>query len=215
MGSIFEQVFGGQASGFGSRATAGRQHARARSRPKKGANIDVDLAIDFLDAIRGATPNVRINRGGQGQTIEVTVPAGTENGTKLRLRGKGHPSESGEHPGDLIFTVRVGAHPLFRRDGLDVILELPLSIAEATLGAEISVPTPHAKVELTIPAGSASGQRLRVKGHGVRTKDTKGDFIALLKIVPPLELSDEDRAAIEAMRERLVNPRTGPGWEKN
>ncbi|CAE7155278.1 lcfB [Symbiodinium necroappetens] len=208
VGSIFEQVFGGQASGFGARATAGRQHARARSRPRKGEDINADLDIGFMDAVKGATPSVRIKRGGQTQTIEVTVPAGIEEGAKLRLRGKGHPSASGEQPGDLIFTVKIGKHPLFRRDGLDVLLDLPLTIAEAALGAEISVPTPHARVELTIPAGSASGQRLRVKGHGIKAKERSGDFFAVLKVVAPKELSEGDRAALEAMRERLPNPST-------
>ena len=213
MGSIFEQVFGGQASGFGRRATTGRSHARARSRPSKGQDITTDLAISFMDAVRGATPSVRIKRGGQTQTIEVTVQPGVEEGAKLRLRGKGHPSASGGQPGDLIFTVRIGSHPLFRREGLNVLLDLPLTIAEATLGAEISVPTPHASVELTIPPGSTGGQRLRVKGHGIRAKEKSGDFIAVLRVVTPKELSDEDRAALESMRERLPDPRAGSEWE--
>jgi DnaJ-class molecular chaperone len=168
--------------------------------------------ISFMDSVKGATPTQAVNRGGKIERLEVTVPPGVEEGAKLRLRGKGHPSPNGGQAGDLIFTVKIGKHPLFRREGLNVLLDLPLTIAEAALGAEISVPTPHAKVELTIPAGSSGGQRLRVKGHGVRGRETSGDFIAVLKIVAPKELSDEDRAALESMRDRLPNPRTAPEW---
>lgn len=217
LGSIFEEIFGaGSARPSSAGGSPFGSHARARSRASKGRDIDAEITIGFLDAVRGGTHTLRIQRGGSTQSIEVTIPAGITDGTKLRVRGSGSPSAGGSGAGDLILAVRVGAHPLFRREGekqLDLALDLPLTIAEAALGATITVPTPTKAVELTIPPGSSSGQRLRVRGLGVKTSagDT-GDFYAVLRIVAPKELSPEDHAALAAMRSRLPNPRSAAEW---
>ena len=179
-----------------------------------------------MTAVRGGTESVRVQRGGSSQTIDITVPPGIEDGKKLRVRGAGHPARGGRTTGaagDLIATVHIGKHPHFRRDDgkpLDVLIDLPLTIAEATLGTTVNVPLLRGSVDLTVPPGAQSGQRLRVRGHGIRdtTKAAKkggtpptGDFYAVIKIVTPTpqELSDADRQAIEQLRDRLPSPRDG------
>lgn len=218
IGSIFEEIFGvsGSRGGFGVRSpydTASASHARARSKPFKGRDIEHDVTVSFEEAIRGGTQSIKVLRGGTTQTIEVTIPAGVAEGAKLRVRGAGAPSTGGGSPGDLILNIRIRPDEVFRREGQDLILDLPLTITEATLGATVNVPTLDKRVSLKVPAGTQSGQRLRVKGHGVRTADGKaGDLYAVVKIVPPKQLSGEDRAALERMGERLPRVRTGPQW---
>lgn len=228
IGSIFEEVFGvGGRSGAGGSPFGGRGRAgaRARSRPMRGEDITTDLHITFMTAVKGGTESVRVQRGGASQTIDITVPPGIEDGKKLRVRGAGHPPRGGATTGtagDLIATVHIGKHPHFRRDPskpLDVLIDLPLTISEATLGTTVNVPLLKGSVDLTVPAGSSSGQRLRVKGHGIcdTTKAAKrggtpptGDFFAVIKIVTPKleQLSAADRRLLEEIADRLPNPRT-------
>src|SRR5690606_31898090 len=150
------------------------------------------------------------------QTIDIVVPPGIEDGKKLRVRGAGHPSRGGTTTGgagDLIATVHIGKHPYFRRDPakpLDILIDLPLTIAEATLGTTINVPLLKGSVDLTVPPGCVSGQRLRIRGHGIcdTTKAAKqggtprtGDFYAIVKIVAPRpeELGEADLALIREL----------------
>ncbi|HVZ93924.1 MAG TPA: DnaJ C-terminal domain-containing protein [Phycisphaerales bacterium] len=212
VGSIFEEIFGaapGRASGspFGSQA-------RAKSRASRGRDLEAEVHVSFMESIRGGKQSLRVQRGGTTQTIEVTIPAGVTDGAKLRVRGSGAVSPSGSAAGDLILTVRVGAHPLFRREGeLDIALDLPLTIAEAALGATVTVPTPTKPVELTIQPGASSGQRLRIRGMGVSIPGGKtGDFYAVIRIVAPKELSPDDREALKRIADHLPNPRAGNDW---
>lgn len=232
IGSIFEEVFGvggRSASGSpfsGAPGARGRGGARAHSRPSRGEDITVDLNITFMTAVKGGTESVRVQRGGVSQTIDIVVPPGIEDGKKLRVRGAGHPSRGAATTGgagDLIATVRIGQHPYFRRDPvkpLDILIDLPLTIVEATLGTTVNVPLLKGSVDLTIPSGCASGQRLRVRGHGIcdTTKAAKlggtpptGDFYAVVKIVAPKpeQLTAEDMSLLGEMAHRLPNPRSG------
>lgn len=206
LSDIFSEMFGG-GGGFGA-------GAQARSRSSRGRDIHVERLIPFETAISGGRESVRVGRGGAMQTIDVKIHKGVADGARLRVRGAGEPSASGAQPGDLILTIRVGKHPIFERHGLDVNLELPITIAEAALGATVTAPTPKGdRVELKVPPGSSSGAKLRLRGRGVETEDgVKGDLYAVIKIVAPKELSPEDRAALESMSERLDSPRTGPYW---
>lgn len=208
--SVFEEIFGragGGAGPFGGQA-------RARSRPTRGRDIQQDISIDFMLAVRGGTQSLRVRRGGATQTIEVTIPAGTAEGAKLRMRGAGAPSPNGGPPGDLILLVHIEPHPWFRRDGRDVLIDLPLSISEATLGATISVPTLSGRAEVTVPAGSSSGQRLRLRGQGLTSDDGQtGDLYVVIKIVPPKDLSEAEKSALRAIGEKRPSPRAGPAWE--
>ncbi|MGP1346686.1 MAG: DnaJ C-terminal domain-containing protein [Phycisphaerales bacterium] len=221
LSSIFEEM-------FGTAGPAGRTGGRARGGGGSGVgsagrDIALDLEVSFEKAALGGTESIRVRRGGKMQTIEVTVPKGVSDGQKLRIAGAGSPSVGAGRSGDLILTVKVGAHPVFRREGLDVVLDLPLSIAEATLGAEVTVPTVRmgegggrTRVSVRVPAGVSSGQQLRVRGQGIEDeKGAVGDLRAVVKIVPPRgEMLDEaDRAALKKIGEKMGSVRRGGVWE--
>ncbi|NBP52282.1 MAG: hypothetical protein EBU70_14090, partial [Actinobacteria bacterium] len=115
--------------------------------------------------------------------------------------------------GDLIVTIRVSPHPWLRREGDDLVMELPVTIAEAALGASVRVPLLDGSVQLKVPAGVRSGQRLRVKGKGIHpSKGTPGDFLAAVMIEAPKSLDADGRRLVEELAPRLANPRTGPQW---
>ncbi len=225
--SMFETFFGNRGAGpFGGRATHGPR-GRATRRPTKGRDATAEVRIAFDTAVKGGKQTLRVTTSdGRGKSIEVTIPAGIADGAKLRVRGEGEGG-SGGGAGDLILTVRVEAHPVWRRgrpdgkgaegggvEGLDLTLDLPLTIAEATLGASVPVPTPEGSVALTVPPGTSSGARLRLRGRGIKAHGQTGDLYAVAKIVAPKpdDLNDADRAAIEALGERLASPRQGVGW---
>lgn len=208
-GSIFEEIFGGRTDPFGGGFGGG---PKARAKPARGRDIEHELVLEFMEAVRGGSKSIRVSRGSVTQTIELTIPPGVAEGTKLRMRGAGMASMGRAPAGDLIVTVHIAPHELYRREGLDVILELPLTIAEAALGAQISVPTLVGRAEVTIPAGTSSGQRLRLRGQGIRTEKGTGDLLIAAKVVVPKELSEGDREALRAIGEHLPKPRTGPNW---
>jgi DnaJ-class molecular chaperone len=189
---MFEQIFGGMGGGA---------RARGRSRgPSKGQDRHAEITVPFQVSILGGRHGI----GGGDQAIDVQIPAGIEDGAQLRVRGQGEPGNNGGPAGDLIVTVQVAAHPDFRRDGDDVLRDVHISIADAALGAKIDVPLLKGTVTLTIPPGTGSGKRLRVRGQGVRrAAGPSGDFLAVIQIDAPQHLDDEDRAALEAMRGRL------------
>jgi len=208
--SIFEEFFGARRSGFGGEGF----HERVRARPQRGRDLRVQTTVSFYTAAHGGVESLSLKRGGAQQTIEVKIPRGIADGATLRIAGKGEPGRNGGPPGDLLLTVRVAPHPLFRRDGLDVSLDLPLTIAEAALGATVSVPTPLGeRVELKVPAGTSSGAKLRLRGKGLEdAQGRRGDLYAVVKIVAPKQLDEEDRQALERLGRKLPNPRTGAGW---
>lgn len=212
LSDLFDEVFGGG----GPRSPFGSSAPRTSSRAAQGRDLESDIMIGFMDAVHGGTQTVRLEQRGTTKSIEVTIPAGIADGARLRVRAAGQPGSRGAPPGDLILTVRIGAHPYYRREGernLDLAMDLPLTIAEAALGAVITVPTPTKPVELTVPAGSSSGQKLRIRGLGIRAADgVTGDFYAVVKIVSPKDLTAADRTLLKELGERLPSPRTGPEW---
>jgi molecular chaperone DnaJ len=133
----------------------------------------------------------------QTRTITVRVPAGVRDGAKLRIRGKGSPGSRGGAAGDLFVTVRVGAHPLFGRNGDDLTLTVPISIAEAALGATVRVPTLDGAVAVKVPAGTPSGRTLRVRGRGIARRVGHGDLLVTIEVAVPQRLSGEAKAALE------------------
>ena len=151
------------------------------SEPQKGQDVSYNVDIDFLDAAKGTEQQIYLNN----KNVNVKIPAGTKDGQTLRLKGLGYPSTSGGVSGDALITIKVGEHPYFKLDGLNVLLELPISMKEAVLGAKVTVPTLNGKVKVTIPPYSSSGEKLRLKGKGVVTDKTQGDEIIILKIVAP------------------------------
>lgn len=208
VGDIFESIFGGAAAGggpFGGGRAAPTGHARAK--PGKARDTEAVIEVDFMTAALGGSRTVRVGDA-TPREIDVKIPRGQPEGGRLRVRGGGMPGPRGGPPGDLLLTVHIAKHPYFRREGLNVELDLPLNIAEASLGAKLNVPTLTGSVELSIPPGASSGQRLRLKGLGIKDESgSVGDLFAVVKLVAPKSLDPADRSALEELGTRLENPR--------
>jgi len=152
------------------------------ARHARGHDLNYKLQIDFLDAVNGAIKHVHLPHGG---ALEVKIPPGIEEGQILRLRGKGAPS-SGEGPaGDAMVEVTIQPHRFFTREGDNIHLDLPITISEAALGADVRAPTPSGSVMLKVPKGSNSGTLLRLKGKGVQRPNAPGDAFVRLKVMMP------------------------------
>jgi DnaJ-class molecular chaperone len=208
LGSVFDAFFGGGESfgGFGQ----GRR-SKARPRPAPSREVERDLDVDFEMAARGGKKSVRIAHDGTSRSIDVTIPKGVGDGTKLRVRN----AFGGEPRTDLILRVKIEKHALFKRDGLDLLLDLPLTVAEATFGAKVAVPTLDRPVELSVPPGTSGGTRLRLKGRGIEdSTGRRGDLYAEVRILAPdvSSLSDEDREALRRVGASQGEIRQGPGW---
>jgi len=205
-GDIFDQLFGG--AGPFNRQGGRRRHP---AQPERGSDVEYPVTLSFDQAARGSSLPLRMNMGGQIETIDVKVPAGVKDGSRVRVRGKG--GRAGYEPGDLFIVVSVTPHPFFRRDGLDILLDLPISVYEALLGTRVEVPTLDGKVTLTIPPGTSSGSKLRIKARGVKRSGEQGDQFCILKIVVPKNLSEDEQAQIhELSRKHPVNPREDLDW---
>ncbi|MFW5653212.1 MAG: J domain-containing protein, partial [Planctomycetota bacterium] len=174
----------------------------------------------FMTAARGGKYEVGLAQPtGEFETIDVTIPAGIRPGAKMRIRGKGEAAPAGmlggdRGRGDLIITVEVDSHPYYRRgDGNDVLMDVPVTIAEAVNGASVTLPTLKGRVTIKVPAGANTGQKLRIPGHGIVPKTgSTGDFFAVIQIQAPKNLSDEERAWFEQLGQRLESPRQGDPW---
>jgi DnaJ-class molecular chaperone len=209
LGSMFDAFFGGPRAGGGFR-TAGPHRPRPRPRPAQA--VEVELPITFMTAARGGVERIRLNIGGRDTSLEVRIPPAVEEGTRLRVRGV-----DGR---DVHLRVAVGRHPLYRRGdgtgkGLDLALDLPLTIAEATLGAKVTVPTLDGPVELAVPPGSPGGRQLRIRGKGLTDQNgRKGDLYAHVRVVTPdpATLDQADREALERIAQRGPEPRAGDPW---
>lgn len=180
---IFSQFTGARGGFSGFSGTQTR-------RPRKGADINYTMRIDFLAAARGDEKTVNIN----GKNINVKIPAGTISGQTLRLKGLGEASPNGGSAGDVFITINVDKHPYFSLEGNNIIMELPISIKEAVLGAKITVPTISGKVAVNIPPYASGGEKLRLKGKGIKG----GDQIITLKILSPKKA---DSALEDALRQ--------------
>lgn len=224
----FSQLFGGQPGagqggfegGFGDifrQFGGGTQRGGPRQappRPRRGANIRHDLQVPFSSAVIGGEARLNIKRPtGKVESIAVKIPAGIETGKTIRLRGQGEPGPNGGSPGDIMITVRVAPHPCYQRRGNNLELQVPVTLAEAALGSKVDVPTPNGTITLTVPPGTSSGKRLRVKGHGVQTQDNPGDLYAEIQIVLPNTIDKESAALIRKFGEaHPMNPRTDLQW---
>ncbi len=223
LSSVFDAFFGGK----GGRSTPGGPRAtRAhRAQPRRGSDVRAELTVDFVTAAQGGKHSARIAADDRDQrTIDVTIPKGIANGATLRLRGEGNPAPPGGQAGDLLVTVHVTPHPLFKRgtpgapdeSSLDLFFDLPLTIAEAVNGGRIDIPTIAGPVGLTVPPGTSSGKILRLRGRGLEDRTGKhGDLYAIVQIVVPkaADLDANDRAALDSLVARQSSPRTGSGWK--
>jgi DnaJ-class molecular chaperone len=197
---IFSSLFGG---GGGGRAT--QSWGRVRPRQSRGADAIGQLPVTFAEAALGTKRTIRT---GSGDTVEISVPSGVENGGRLRVPGKGAaPPGAGGVPGDLYLDLDVRPDPHLRRAGDDIELDLPVTISEAVLGAKVEVPTVEGPVTLTVPPGTSSGARLRLRGRGIKRQDgTRGDQIARVEIMAPKIRPDdaETRKLFEQIAERTA-----------
>lgn len=164
------------------------KRARGSTVRRRGADVSYKLAIDLLDAANGATKRLRM--AGE-KTLDVKIPAGTEDGQTLRLKGQGMGGLGGAPAGDALVEIAIKPHPFFKRDGKNIEVDLPISLQEAVLGASIKVPTIHGQVSMKIPAGSNSGKTLRLKGKGIASGGTKGDQLVRLQVVLPDKPDDK------------------------
>jgi DnaJ-class molecular chaperone len=170
IGGLFGDLFSRRSAGGGSFGM-------------RGADARYHLAVEFLDAVNGATKRIAMP---DGATLDVTIPPGTEDGHILRLRGKGGAGLSGGAAGDALIAIEVRPHAFFTRRGNDIELDLPVTLAEAVLGGKLDVPTPKGPVRMSVPKGSNTGTRLRLKGKGVAMAGGgHGDEYVTLKIVLP------------------------------
>lgn len=209
LGSIIDAMFGGagrggMGGGFGGFGGPGSVGGGPRRAPVKGKDIQLGLRVSLHDVHVGATKAISVPRGDRFQSIEVTVPRGVKNDAKLRLQGQGLPSPMQSGPsGDLFVRLRIDNDGRFKRidQGLDLITDLPLSIAEATLGAKVDVRTIDGKVvTLSVPEGTASESRFRIGGHGLQGQGgERGDLYAKVRIIPPsgADVSDALRDALK------------------
>jgi DnaJ-class molecular chaperone len=191
LSDLFEGLFGAANAARGRRQS-GPSGFRARSRaPQKGADVAYRLKVPLVDAATLAPQRITL---ADGKTIDLKLPKGLEDGTRIRLSGKGEPGPAGN--GDAIVTISIAAHPFYTRDGNQIRLTLPVTLNEAVMGAKVKVPTPEGPVMLTIPKGTTSGKVLRLKGRGFTDKSGKrGDQLVTVDIdLPPADAELEEFA---------------------
>jgi len=186
-----------------------------RRRPSRGADLRHDLTIPFQTSITGGEARLSFQRpSGKIESLSVRIPAGIEDGKPIRLRGQGDTADGQGTPGDLLIKIHVAPHPSFRRRGNDLEVAVPVTLAEAALGAKIDVPTPNGTITLTVPPATSSGKRLRVKGHGVRPSgQPAGDLYVELQIVLPPKIDEKGAALIRQFDEQArLTPRAELKW---
>ena len=189
MGGGFEDVFANLFGGGGFNRG-----------PQKGADLSMSSTLDFIDGVKGTQLKVRL---GSGETT-IKIPAGVQDGQKIKIAGKGQASPNGGAAGDLIISVTVKPHPVFTRDGLNLRVNVPITFTEAVIGATIQVPTLGGEpVKLKVAPGTPNGRVLRVKGRGVVTTKGEGDLLATVEIAVPSHISEKAKQALEAFEELL------------
>lgn len=193
-GSVFEDLFGG---GGGRRRGAF---------PQAGQDLETSLTLDFADAVLGSEQRIELQRpdpsgASERQTLTVRIPPGVEDGARIRLAGKGGPGANGGPPGDLYARIQVRPHRFLTRDGDDLALEIPVSIAEAIRGAAVEIPTLDGRVTLRVPPGTDGGSRLRLRGKGVPAHAGReaGNLYVTIRIRVPKKLSEAQSSLVEEL----------------
>jgi len=211
---FFEQILGGAGGPRGGRPGPRPGARRQAATPTAGRNTRHEVSIPLQKAITGGSTEFHIRGVGGPQNLSVNIPVGIESGTKMRLRGKGEPSLTGGPTGDLILVVNVSEHRFFKRQGRNLELTLPVTLKEAALGAKIDVPTPTSTISLSVPPGTSSGRKLRIKGQGIPDpKGEPGDLIVTLQITLPSSLDDVAKEAIEQIdAANPITPREELHW---
>lgn len=176
--------------------------------PQKGADKNVTLNVSFDEAFKGCEKHVRVGRAGttEKEELDIKIPAGAVEGGRVRLRGKGGAGLNGGSAGDLLVNVHIKDHPLYTRDKADVLMDVPVTFAEAALGAKVTVPAPDGtKVRVTVPAGSQSGTSLKVPGKGAPKLNGSGNgnLKLTIQVKVPESLTDQQKQALEAFQETM------------
>jgi DnaJ-class molecular chaperone len=187
----------------------GAGRTRRANQPTRGEDMDVSAAVPLATIARGGSVRVILPTG---RTLDVSVPVGIEEGKAIRLRGQGHPGHRGSPPGDIIVSIRYAPHPIFKVEGRDLRLDLPITLYEAILGARVRAPTLSGEVEVSIAAGTSGGRVLRLRGKGLPAagEHAAGDLFATLRIVLPDEADGELSALMRKLRDRKpYDPRAG------
>lgn len=210
---FFEQLMGSGA-GVGGRGGGGGGRRTRTAQPTVGENVRYELHIPLKKALTGGQHEFYLPADAGRQKIAFSIPAGIESGSKMRLRGKGYASPSGGPAGDLILVIHVDEHPLIRRQGKNLVITLPVTFKEATLGAKVEVPTPKGTLTMTVPPGSSGGRRLRLKGQGVDDgKGPAGDILIELQIALPDKIEASAKELIEQFdAAHPLSPRSQLGW---
>jgi DnaJ-class molecular chaperone len=201
LNDILGEMFGGRGGqrGFGGGFQGGGGF------PSRGSDVRANLEIDLEEAIAGAKRRISFS---DGRTLDVTIPKGAYDGQVLRLRGQGAPGRAG--PGDALIELSIRPHPLYRREGDNLVMEVPVSVPDAVLGGKVEVDTPDGPVTLTVPKGSNSGRTLRLRGRGLSdSRGRRGDLMARLVVTLPETVDPELERFAEAWRgDRPYSPRT-------
>lgn len=188
-----------------TRAGGGGRARASRTAKQRGEDLRHELEVPFLTALNGGQVEIALQHGdGRAENLAVKIPAGIDEGQTIRLRGKGGPSPTASQAGDLLITIHVGSHPLYQRAGKNLLVKLPVTLAEAALGAKVDVPLASGKkISLRIPPGTSSGKKLRIKGQGVSpAKGEPGDLLAEVQIVIPPQLDEESQSLVRRFDER-------------
>jgi DnaJ-class molecular chaperone len=186
---ILRSIFGG--FGGGGR----QQQSRPQARPVRGADVKAEIAVTLEDIAAGKKPAVNLPTG---KSVALTLPKGVGDGQVIRLKGQGQPSPHGGVAGDLLVTVRFVPHPLFTVTGSDLRIDVPVSLADAVLGAKIAVPALAGRVQISLPSMADTGKAMRLKGKGLPNKKGQGDLLVNLKITLP----DRPDAELDALMQR-------------
>jgi curved DNA-binding protein len=194
---LFGGMFGGGFGGFGGGRGGGRGRGRG---PIPGADQEAEIVLSVEDAYRGGRRTLTLSGPDGPRTLEVTIPAGVTDGQRIRLGGQGGQGSDGAQAGDLYLVVRLAPHPRYRVEGRNIYVDLPVAPWEAVLGAKVPVDTPGGEAKVTVPAGTSSGKRLRLRGRGLpNPKGNAGDLYAEVRIVVPDKLSDDERRLWEQL----------------
>jgi curved DNA-binding protein len=200
---FFESLFGGRAGGRAGRGAAGGTRIVF-----PGSDVEAELPVTLDEALRGGRRRITLPGG---RTLDVKIPVGAREGTILRLAEQGEPGMGGGPPGDLLLHLRLVPHPRYRVVGDDIEMDLPLWPWQAVLGAQVRTETPEGAVNLTVPAGTQAGRRLRLRGRGLpRSGGDRGDLYAVAKIVIPEKPSEAERKAFEALKQSAAAPPDRP-----
>jgi DnaJ-class molecular chaperone len=203
---LFSDLFARAGHGGG-----GRGGAEFRDLSMRGNDVTYSLSVDFLEAALGTSKRLSFP---DGRALDINVPAGAEEGLVLRLRGQGQPGLGSGPAGDALIEISVAAHPFFRRDGNNILVEVPVTLTEAVEGGKITVPTIDGPVAMSIPAGSNTGAKLRLRGRGIAIKaGGRGDQYVTLKLMLPREPDQALRDFVKEWSGREYNVRGALGME--